>query len=252
MERRRRIQRTQRPRRVAAASSAAHRRCMAERQLGRPCRLPNSVTSRDASTCGFVGVVIEMADGWRPPPSRSRSSTGPFPPCAGGITMSTALSYLAARSEPKVLPARRVWQDPIAEILGCLLPSSRRFGQTWCCRAAVEVDEEVVASGRVHPKPGRCPRQPRGGASAGLLLALNRHRVLEVDDEPVGTGGRGFVEALRGLCSAGGTGAPRRPTGGNSRVNESSDTSDKPVKPQDYAGLRAELAELVDDFFRYR
>ena len=44
---------------------------------------------------------------------------------------------------------------------------------------------------------------------------------------------------------------PRRPTGGNSRVNESSDTSDKPVKPQDYAGLRAELAELVDDF-RYR
>ena len=44
---------------------------------------------------------------------------------------------------------------------------------------------------------------------------------------------------------------PRRPTGGNSRVNESSDTSDKPVKPQDYAGLRAETAELVDDF-RYR
>ena len=34
-------------------------------------------------------------------------------------------------------------------------------------------------------------------------------------------------------------------------MNESSDTSDKPVKPQDYAGLRAESAELVDDF-RYR
>ena len=127
MERRRRIQRTQRPRRVAAASSAAHRRCMAERQLGRPCRLPNSVTSRDESTCGFVGVVIEMADGWRPPPSRSRSSTGPFPPCAGGITMSTALSYLAARSEPKVLPARRVWQAGprswVPSALGTTIPA---------------------------------------------------------------------------------------------------------------------------------
>jgi hypothetical protein len=32
------------------------------------------------------------------------------------------------------------------------------------------------------------------------------------------------------------------------RTTESSDTSDTPGKPQDYAGLRAELAALVDDF----
>lgn len=31
-------------------------------------------------------------------------------------------------------------------------------------------------------------------------------------------------------------------------MTESSDTSDTPAKPQDYAGLRAELAMLVDDF----
>ena len=31
-------------------------------------------------------------------------------------------------------------------------------------------------------------------------------------------------------------------------MTESSDTSDTPDKPQDYAGLRAELATLVDDF----
>jgi hypothetical protein len=31
-------------------------------------------------------------------------------------------------------------------------------------------------------------------------------------------------------------------------VTESSDTSDMPAKPQDYAGLRAELATLVNDF----
>jgi hypothetical protein len=31
-------------------------------------------------------------------------------------------------------------------------------------------------------------------------------------------------------------------------VTESSDTSDTPAKPQDYAGLRAELATLVSDF----
>jgi hypothetical protein len=31
-------------------------------------------------------------------------------------------------------------------------------------------------------------------------------------------------------------------------VTESSDTSDTPAKPQDYARLRAELAELVNDF----
>ena len=31
-------------------------------------------------------------------------------------------------------------------------------------------------------------------------------------------------------------------------MTESSDTSDTPAKPQDYAGLRAELAALVDDF----
>jgi hypothetical protein len=31
-------------------------------------------------------------------------------------------------------------------------------------------------------------------------------------------------------------------------VTESSDTSDTPAKPPDYAGLRAELATLVDDF----
>src|SRR5271166_2094107 len=40
----------------------------------------------------------------------------------------------------------------------------------------------------------------------------------------------------------------RRPTGGSSRMNESSDTPDNPDKPQDYPGLRAELAELVNDF----
>jgi hypothetical protein len=32
------------------------------------------------------------------------------------------------------------------------------------------------------------------------------------------------------------------------RMTESSDTSDTPAKPEDYAGLRAELAMLVDDF----
>jgi hypothetical protein len=32
------------------------------------------------------------------------------------------------------------------------------------------------------------------------------------------------------------------------RMTESSDTSDTPAKPQDYAGLRIELASLVDDF----
>ena len=32
------------------------------------------------------------------------------------------------------------------------------------------------------------------------------------------------------------------------RMTESSDTSDTPAKPQDYAGLRAELATLVNDF----
>jgi hypothetical protein len=32
------------------------------------------------------------------------------------------------------------------------------------------------------------------------------------------------------------------------RVTESSDTADTPAKPQDYAGLRAELATLADDF----
>ena len=32
----------------------------------------------------------------------------------------------------------------------------------------------------------------------------------------------------------------RRPTGGSSRMNESSDTPDNPDKPQDYPGLRAE------------
>jgi hypothetical protein len=32
------------------------------------------------------------------------------------------------------------------------------------------------------------------------------------------------------------------------RVTESSDTSDMPAKPRGYAGLRAELATLVDDF----
>ena len=31
-------------------------------------------------------------------------------------------------------------------------------------------------------------------------------------------------------------------------MTESSDTSDTPAKPQDYAGLRAELATLVNDF----
>jgi hypothetical protein len=31
-------------------------------------------------------------------------------------------------------------------------------------------------------------------------------------------------------------------------MNEPSDTSDTPARPQDYAGLRAELAELTDDF----
>jgi hypothetical protein len=31
-------------------------------------------------------------------------------------------------------------------------------------------------------------------------------------------------------------------------VNESSDTRDKPGKPDDYAVLRAELAQLVDEF----
>jgi hypothetical protein len=31
-------------------------------------------------------------------------------------------------------------------------------------------------------------------------------------------------------------------------MNEPSDTSDTPARPQHYAGLRAELAELVDDF----
>ena len=31
-------------------------------------------------------------------------------------------------------------------------------------------------------------------------------------------------------------------------MTESSDTSDTPAKPQDYAGLRAELAALADDF----
>jgi hypothetical protein len=40
----------------------------------------------------------------------------------------------------------------------------------------------------------------------------------------------------------------RRPTAGSSRMNESSDTPDNPDKPQDYPGLRAELAELVNDF----
>ena len=32
------------------------------------------------------------------------------------------------------------------------------------------------------------------------------------------------------------------------RMTESSDTSDTPAKPQDYAGLRAESAALADDF----
>ena len=32
------------------------------------------------------------------------------------------------------------------------------------------------------------------------------------------------------------------------RMTRSSDTADTPAKPQDYAGLRAELATLVDDF----
>jgi hypothetical protein len=32
------------------------------------------------------------------------------------------------------------------------------------------------------------------------------------------------------------------------RMIESSDTSDTPAKPQDYAGLRAELSTLVNDF----
>jgi hypothetical protein len=32
------------------------------------------------------------------------------------------------------------------------------------------------------------------------------------------------------------------------RMTESFDTSDTPAKPQDYAGLRAELATLVNDF----
>jgi len=31
-------------------------------------------------------------------------------------------------------------------------------------------------------------------------------------------------------------------------MTESSDTSDTPAKPQDYAGLRVELATLADDF----
>ena len=31
-------------------------------------------------------------------------------------------------------------------------------------------------------------------------------------------------------------------------MTESSDTSDTPAKPQDYASLRAELAALADDF----
>jgi len=34
----------------------------------------------------------------------------------------------------------------------------------------------------------------------------------------------------------------------NPRMTESSDTSDTPARPQDYAGLRTELATLVDDF----
>jgi hypothetical protein len=34
----------------------------------------------------------------------------------------------------------------------------------------------------------------------------------------------------------------------SSRVTESSDTSETPAKPQDYVGLRTELATLVDDF----
>jgi hypothetical protein len=32
------------------------------------------------------------------------------------------------------------------------------------------------------------------------------------------------------------------------RMNEPSDMSDTPARPQDYAGLRAELAELASDF----
>ena len=32
------------------------------------------------------------------------------------------------------------------------------------------------------------------------------------------------------------------------RMTEPSDTADTPAKPQDYAGLRAELATLVEDF----
>ena len=31
-------------------------------------------------------------------------------------------------------------------------------------------------------------------------------------------------------------------------MNEPSDTSDTPARPQNYAGLRAELAELTNDF----
>ena len=85
------------------------------------------------------------------------------------------------------------------QILGLLGVGDDDPGKTWGCRAAVEVDEEVVSSGRVHPNPGRCPRQPRSGGGAGLFLALSRYRILEVDDEPVRTGGRGntVVEALR-------------------------------------------------------
>jgi hypothetical protein len=37
-------------------------------------------------------------------------------------------------------------------------------------------------------------------------------------------------------------------TGGRSTTTGSSDTSDTPAKPHDYASLRAELAALVDDF----
>ena len=90
-----------------------------------------------------------------------------------------------------VFPVMSTRPDP-----GFARPWGRRSRQDLGLPRTVDVDEEVVSSARVHPNPGRGSRQPRGGGGAGLFRVLSRHRVFEVDDGPVGTGGRGFVEAV--------------------------------------------------------
>jgi hypothetical protein len=67
-------------------------------------------------------------------------------------------------------------------------------------REGVKVPQPRGRGGRVHPNglehPGRRSGQPRDGVGPGNVLVAGGHRILEIDDQAVRTGGAGPVEPL--------------------------------------------------------